>query len=80
MYYCYFMVLAVLKSSKGSFYLFNLAWSCEHLYYYLCCIYIYHRILNGNDAVSDQKISKFFVSHMEDSMAGHVGVMEFIKS
>jgi hypothetical protein len=25
-------------------------------------------------AVSDQKISKFFVSHVEESMAGHVGI------
>jgi hypothetical protein len=36
--------------------------------------------VNGNDALSDQKISKFFVSHVEESMAGHVGVTEFIKS
>jgi hypothetical protein len=30
--------------------------------------------INGNGAVSDQKISKFFVSYMEEAMAGHVGV------
>jgi hypothetical protein len=29
---------------------------------------------NGNGAVSDQKIFKSFVSRMEQSMAGHVGV------
>jgi hypothetical protein len=33
-------------------------------------------IVNGNGAACDQKISKFFVSHMEESMAGHVGIME----
>jgi hypothetical protein len=38
------------------------------------------RIVNGNDAVSDQEISKFFVSHVEEYMARHVGVMEFIKN
>jgi hypothetical protein len=27
-----------------------------------------------------QKISRSFASHMEESMAGHVGIMEFIKS
>jgi hypothetical protein len=36
--------------------------------------------VNGNGGVCDQKISKFFVSHMEESMAGHMGVMEFIKN
>jgi hypothetical protein len=36
--------------------------------------------VNGNDAVSDQKISKFFVSHMEESMTGHMAMMEFIKN
>jgi hypothetical protein len=30
--------------------------------------------VNGNDAVSDEKISKFFVSQVEESVAGHVGV------
>jgi hypothetical protein len=30
--------------------------------------------LKGNDAVCDQKISKFFVSHVEESMAGHIGI------
>jgi hypothetical protein len=29
---------------------------------------------SGNGAVSDQKISKFFVSQLEKSLAGHVGV------
>jgi hypothetical protein len=29
---------------------------------------------NGNGVVSGQKISKFFVSHVEESMAGHMGV------
>jgi hypothetical protein len=37
-------------------------------------------IVNDNEAVSDQKIPKFFVSHMEESMAVHVGIMEFIKN
>jgi hypothetical protein len=36
--------------------------------------------VNGNGAVSDQKISKFFVSHVEEYMAGHCVQMEFIKS
>jgi hypothetical protein len=36
--------------------------------------------VNSNDVVSGQKISKFFVSHVEESMVGHVGVVEFIKS
>jgi hypothetical protein len=27
-------------------------------------------------AICDQKTSKFFVSHWEESMAGHVGVKE----
>jgi hypothetical protein len=31
-------------------------------------------IVNGNGVVSSQKISKFFVSHMEESMAGHISV------
>jgi hypothetical protein len=35
--------------------------------------------VNGNDEVSD-KISKFFVSHVEESITGHLGIMEFIKS
>jgi hypothetical protein len=35
--------------------------------------------VNGNDAVSDEKISKFFVSQVEESMAGHMGVVEFTK-
>jgi hypothetical protein len=30
--------------------------------------------VNGAGAVCDQKTSKFFVSHQEESMAGHVGV------
>jgi hypothetical protein len=34
---------------------------------------------NGNVAVSDQKISKFFVLR-GNVQAGHVGVMQFIKS
>jgi hypothetical protein len=34
-------------------------------------------IVNGNGVVCDQ-ISKFFVSHIEESMAGHVEIMEFI--
>jgi hypothetical protein len=33
----------------------------------------------GDDIISDQ-ISKFFVSHVEESMAGHMSVMECIKS
>jgi hypothetical protein len=32
--------------------------------------------VNSSDAVSDQ-ISKFFLSHREESKAGQVGVMEF---
>jgi hypothetical protein len=32
--------------------------------------------VNNNVAISDQKISKFFVPHMEESMAGHVGMVE----
>jgi hypothetical protein len=35
--------------------------------------------VDGSDGVSDQ-ISKFLVPHMEESMAGHIGVMEFSKS
>jgi hypothetical protein len=31
-------------------------------------------IANSNDEVSDQNISKFFVSQVKESMAGHVGV------
>jgi hypothetical protein len=27
---------------------------------------------NGNGAICDQKIFKFFVSHVEESVAGHV--------
>jgi hypothetical protein len=30
--------------------------------------------VNGTGAVCDQETSKFFVSHQEESMAGHVGV------
>jgi hypothetical protein len=30
--------------------------------------------VDGNGAVCDQKIPKFFVSHQEESMTGHVGV------
>jgi hypothetical protein len=30
--------------------------------------------VNDSGAVSDQKISKFFMSHMEKPMAGHMGV------
>jgi hypothetical protein len=30
--------------------------------------------VNGAEAVCDQKTSKFFVSHWEESMAGHMGV------
>jgi hypothetical protein len=33
-------------------------------------------VVNRNGAVSDQKISKFFVSHMKESMEGHVGINE----
>jgi hypothetical protein len=33
-----------------------------------------HRKVNGAGGVCDQKTSKFFVSHWEKSMAGHVGV------
>jgi hypothetical protein len=36
---------------------------------------IIRETVNCNGAVSDE-ISKFFVSHMEKSMAGHVGVNE----
>jgi hypothetical protein len=32
-------------------------------------------IVNSEDAVCDQKTSKFFVSHREESMEGHLGVM-----
>jgi hypothetical protein len=42
-------------------------------------VHTYNPSVNGNVAVCDQKISKFFVSHVEESMAGHMGVMEFIK-
>jgi hypothetical protein len=35
--------------------------------------------VNGNSAVCDQKISKFFVSHWEESIAGHVGVKSLLK-
>jgi hypothetical protein len=31
-------------------------------------------MLVADGRVCDQKISKFFVSHQEESMAGHVGV------
>jgi hypothetical protein len=31
-------------------------------------------LVNGNGAVCDQKISKFFVAHEEESMIGHVDV------
>jgi hypothetical protein len=34
----------------------------------------------SNDVASNQKISKFFVSHMEESMTGLVGIIEFIKN
>jgi hypothetical protein len=37
-------------------------------------------LVKDNDAVGGQKISKFFVSHVEESMAGHMGMMKFIKS
>jgi hypothetical protein len=40
----------------------------------------FSRNVNSNAVVCDQKISKLFVSHMEESMARHMGVMEFIKS
>jgi hypothetical protein len=30
--------------------------------------------VNSTGAVCDQKTSKFFVSHWEESMAGHVGI------
>jgi hypothetical protein len=30
--------------------------------------------VNGTGAVCDQKTSKFFVSHWEESMAGYVGI------
>jgi hypothetical protein len=30
--------------------------------------------VNSADAVCDQKISKFFVSHLKESMAGHMGI------
>jgi hypothetical protein len=36
--------------------------------------------VNSNGAVCDQKISKFFVSCVEESMARHLVIMEFIKS
>jgi hypothetical protein len=29
--------------------------------------------INGNGVVCDQKSSKFFVSHVEESIAGHMG-------
>jgi hypothetical protein len=32
------------------------------------------RSVNGAGAGCDQKTSKFFASHWEESMAGHVGV------
>jgi hypothetical protein len=38
-------------------------------YYYFCSTGV-----NGTSAVCDQKISKFFESHWEESMAGHMGV------
>jgi hypothetical protein len=31
-------------------------------------------IVNSNGGVCDQKISKLFVSHVEESMAGYMGV------
>jgi hypothetical protein len=31
-------------------------------------------IVNSADTVCDQKTSKFFVSHREESMAGHMGI------
>jgi hypothetical protein len=34
----------------------------------------YSHTVNSAGAVCDQKISKFFVSSGEESMAGHVGV------
>jgi hypothetical protein len=34
--------------------------------------------VNSNYAVYNQ-ISKFFVSHMEESVAGHMGTIKFIK-
>jgi hypothetical protein len=36
--------------------------------------------VDGNGAVCDQKFSRFLVSHVEESMAGHVSVLEFISS
>jgi hypothetical protein len=33
-------------------------------------------IVNGNGTVSGQKFSKFFVSHVKESLAGHMSVME----
>jgi hypothetical protein len=30
--------------------------------------------VNSSGAISDQKTSKFFGSHLEESIAGHVGV------
>jgi hypothetical protein len=32
------------------------------------------KIFDSTSAVCDQKTSKFFVSHIEESIAGHVGV------
>jgi hypothetical protein len=43
--------------------------------------FVFHMCIQCTfDVVCGQKVSKFFVSHMEDSMAGHVSVMEFIKN
>jgi hypothetical protein len=36
--------------------------------------------VNGNGVATGQKTSKFFVAHMEEVTAEHVGLMEFIKS
>jgi hypothetical protein len=37
-------------------------------------IFFFGESVIGNGAVFDQKISKFFVSHMEESMAENLGV------
>jgi hypothetical protein len=36
--------------------------------------------LSADGGIYMQKTSKFFVSLREESMAGHVGIREFIKS
>jgi hypothetical protein len=60
----------------------QLTWNVKLIQFFkpfLSWLGLFH--VNDNGVFYDQKISKLFVSHVEESMARHVDVMEkFIKS